>query len=170
MQHNDYHFRIAEKEDIPLVFHLLKTVFRPTYGAILSEDQMDWMLATIFSEEMLLKQFQQKNFRFILLKEEKELAGFAAIESDFEGKIGICKLHKLYLHTGFQKQGLGKLLLNKAIQVAKGHRQKAFQLNENRHNSALDFYLKSGFHIVADIDIPLENGYFMNDYILKKEI
>lgn len=170
MQHTAYYFKTAKKEDITSVFQILQTVFRPTYGTILSEEQICWMLNNIFSEEALLKQQQQENFRFILLVVQQQVAGFAAIELNFEERDRICKLHKLYLKLSFQGNGWGKLLMKQAIQTAGKCHQASLLLNVNRFNKARLFYEKYGFQIVDEVDIPLENGYFMNDYVMQKAI
>ena len=46
----------------------------------------------------------------------------------------------------------------------------AIELNVNRQNPAVDFYLHMGMHIDRQGDFPIGNGYFMNDYIMKKEL
>lgn len=44
------------------------------------------------------------------------------------------------------------------------------ELNVNRQNKARIFYEKFGFVIVEEKDIPIGNGYFMNDYVMQKVI
>jgi ribosomal protein S18 acetylase RimI-like enzyme len=170
MQLKDYGFKTATKEDIPSVALLLQNVFRPTYGKILSEEQIVWMLENNFSQNALLNQYQQENFRFILLLVQQDLAGFAVIEFDCDGRAGVCKLHKLYLSLPFQGRSLGKALIEKAMDTARSKRQHSFLLNVNRSNKAKDFYKKLGFQIIEKVDIPLANGYFMNDYIMTVQL
>jgi ribosomal protein S18 acetylase RimI-like enzyme len=37
----------------------------------------------------------------------------------------------------------------------------------NRENKAIGFYNKLGFTIIAEEDIPIGNGFFMNDYVMQ---
>jgi ribosomal protein S18 acetylase RimI-like enzyme len=41
------------------------------------------------------------------------------------------------------------------------------ELNVNRQNTAIGFYKKLGFKIIAEEDIPIGNGFFMNDYVMQ---
>jgi ribosomal protein S18 acetylase RimI-like enzyme len=69
-----------------------------------------------------------------------------------------------------QGQGLGKLLLNEVIRLARESDQRRLILNVNRGNRAKTFYYDLGFQVLEEVDISLEHGYFMNDYVLEKEI
>ena len=44
---------------------------------------------------------------------------------------------------------------------------KYLELNVNRENKAIGFYKKLGFTIIAEEDIPIGNGFFMNDYVMQ---
>ena len=47
---------------------------------------------------------------------------------------------------------------------------KKLSLNVNRQNQAAHFYQKAGFSITATEDIDIGNGYYMNDYIMEKDL
>ncbi len=47
---------------------------------------------------------------------------------------------------------------------------KMVELNVNRQNKAVDFYKNIGFKIIKEVDIPIGEGYFMNDYVMQKEL
>ncbi|HET8573751.1 MAG TPA: GNAT family N-acetyltransferase [Edaphocola sp.] len=165
-----YSFRIARAEDMPGVYQLLQKVFRPTYGKILTGAQMDWMLTHIFSEEELCRQQRNTSFRFILLGLPGELLGFSVLEQDYNGRAFCCKLHKLYLSVEAQGKGLGRLLIEKSAEHAREMSQEELVLNVNRYNNARYFYEKMGFEVLYQEDIPLANGYFMNDYVMGKKL
>jgi len=40
----------------------------------------------------------------------------------------------------------------------------------NRNNVAKDFYEKFGFIVIKEEDLDIGNGYFMNDYVMQKNI
>ena len=44
------------------------------------------------------------------------------------------------------------------------------ELNVNRNNKALHFYEHMGMKKLREGDFPIGNGYYMNDYIMGKEI
>lgn len=162
-------FRRAIAEDLSPITTLLHDVFRPTYGPILSEEQIKFMLSTLFSGQRMEQQFAEGH-QFLMMYDEEELTGFAAYECNYDGLSKTCKLHKLYLAKGMQGKGLGGVLIGELIRLIKKDEQERLILNVNRGNRAKNFYLKLGFRILEEVDIPLDHGYFMNDYVLEKEI
>jgi hypothetical protein len=44
------------------------------------------------------------------------------------------------------------------------------ELNVNRHNPATVFYQKMGFEIVYSEDIDIGQGFWMNDYVMRKTL
>jgi len=69
-----------------------------------------------------------------------------------------------------QGKGLGKLLIDKAIEIAIAQNQKAIFLNVNKYNKARFFYEKLGFIIVKDEVIEIGNGYVMDDYVMESDV
>ena len=47
---------------------------------------------------------------------------------------------------------------------------EAFELNVNRRNKVLDFYQHLGMRIARSGDFDIGGGFFMNDYIMRKEL
>ncbi|MCZ8227754.1 GNAT family N-acetyltransferase [Flavobacterium sp.] len=43
-------------------------------------------------------------------------------------------------------------------------------LNVNRFNKAITFYEKMGFSISSEVNIELEHGYMMEDYVMERSI
>jgi ribosomal protein S18 acetylase RimI-like enzyme len=46
----------------------------------------------------------------------------------------------------------------------------ALQLQVNRDNKAKNFYEKLGFVVIDYKDFDIGHGFFMNDYIMQKEL
>jgi ribosomal protein S18 acetylase RimI-like enzyme len=44
------------------------------------------------------------------------------------------------------------------------------ELNVNRSNNAVTFYQKFGFTTTSEVDLPIGEGYFMNDYVMQKSL
>ena len=66
-----------------------------------------------------------------------------------------------------QSNGVGKSLLNFILSEIKSSQSRKLILNVNRHNSAVQFYLKQGFAILKEEDIAIGNGFFMNDFVME---
>ncbi|TAF61429.1 MAG: GNAT family N-acetyltransferase, partial [Flavobacterium sp.] len=43
-------------------------------------------------------------------------------------------------------------------------------LNVNRFNKAIAFYERMGFSIISEVNIELEYGYLMEDYVMEKKL
>ena len=157
---------IASPEDIPLIRELTLKVWPQTYAAIISPQQIDYMLDMMYSEVSLQKQMEE-GIKFILVYDETAPVGFAAYQ---EIQPAIYKLHKIYILTSQQGKGTGKFVIEHIIHDIKQKGADALQLQVNRHNKARSFYEKLGFAVIEEADFDIGNGYFMNDYIMEKKI
>jgi N-acetylglutamate synthase-like GNAT family acetyltransferase len=164
----DFSIRPATLSDVPVISSLLHKIWRPTYGIILSEKQTQFMLSTLFSAATMKRQMLEENHHFVLAFLASRPFGFAAYQNDFKEKC--CKVHKLYLLPGEQGKGRGRILLEELIRLAEEAGQKSILLNVNRANSAKSFYEKLGFAVMEEVDIPIGNGYFMNDYVMERKL
>jgi ribosomal protein S18 acetylase RimI-like enzyme len=153
--------------DIPAIRQIAETTWAETYGKILSAEQLKYMLDSIYSASSLEEQMRKEHQFFFFLENAKTI-GFIDVEKISDEKT---KLHKLYLLPNQQGKGYGKLLMNFALKKAKEQHSSVLQLNVNRFNApAIRFYQKSGFSVVEEVDIPIGSGYFMNDFVMEKNI
>ena len=156
----------ASKENIGLIRDLTFRIWPQTYSAILSQEQIDYMLEMMYSEKSLLKQMNEGS-KFIFVYDDEEPVGFAAY---FENEPSIYKLDKIYILTSQQGKGTGKFLLDHIISEIKNKNANALQLQVNRYNKAKSFYEKLGFVVIDQKDFDIGNGYFMNDYVMEKKL
>jgi GNAT superfamily N-acetyltransferase len=153
--------------DIELIRQLAHGVWPDTYGAILTPQQLAYMLDLIYSTAALTKQVEQLHHQFIILYDNKEAVGFASYSPKQSNDHSIYRIHKLYITPNQQGKGNGKLLLNFIIDEIKPLGANTLELNVNRHNKALHFYNKIGFTISRKEDIDIGNEYYMNDYVME---
>ena len=107
--------------------------------------------------------------KFIIVYDDKLPAGFASYSLKLNSK-NIFRVHKIYILNELQGKGIGKYLLTKIIADVKPAGAKFLELNVNRNNKALEFYKKLGFKITSEEDIDIDNGYFMNDYVMNLKL
>jgi GNAT superfamily N-acetyltransferase len=103
-----------------------------------------------------------------LLEEDSKPVAFAAY-SPREENPEIYKLHKLYCLPETQGKGYGKVLINEVAKKTKDAGKQTLELNVNRYNNAKSFYEKMGFTIAYEEDIAI-GRYWMNDYVMRKEL
>lgn len=151
-------------QDFPAIQRIVETTWPITYGPILTDKQIQYMLDLIYSGEALSQQLDQGHNFYLLKENDGSVIGFIDLEKTAES---ISKLHKIYLLPDQQGKGYGKKLLDYAIRVAREQGSRRLQLNVNRYNKALAFYQKMGLQIIKEVDIPIGNGYFMNDFVLE---
>ncbi len=167
MNSNKVSIRQATLNDIETIQQIAYVTWPISYEEILSTEQLNYMLNSFYSTNALEKQFNS-NHIFLIAEDEEMKYGFASF-SNLDNP-SIYKLHKLYVLPNTQQKGIGKLLLNYIIQQIKILNGKALLLNVNRNNKAKEFYLHMGFSITDIDDIDIGNGFFMNDYIMTKNI
>lgn len=152
--------RKATLEDIPLIQEIAEEAWRPTYGHILTEEQTLYMIPMMYSHEVIL---QQIDF-FSLLEIDGAAIGYCAFEktSATEGK-----LHKLYLRPTVKQKGSGSFIIEQISHQARSMGLTSIFLNVNKHNSAVEFYLKKGFIKDSEMVLDIGNGYVMDDYVMR---
>jgi GNAT superfamily N-acetyltransferase len=140
-----------------------------TYGEILSQEQIDFMLNLWYSSDVLIDNLTNKGHFFLLAFDGAICLGFASYEHNYLNK-NITRLHKIYLLPEAQGKGAGKLLIDTIENLAKENHSVAISLNVNKFNKAFTFYQKIGFEIVDEYDTEIGNGYLMEDYIMQKDL
>jgi diamine N-acetyltransferase len=148
---------------------IAKEVWPIAYGAILSKEQLDYMMEMMYSVEALQLQAETKNHHFILAIEDGKALGFASYEMNCN-KTNKTKIHKIYILSTQQGKGIGKTLIDYIETEAKNDNQEALILNVNKYNPAQQFYKKLGFSISFEEVIDIGEGYVMDDYVMEKEI
>jgi GNAT superfamily N-acetyltransferase len=160
--------RQADEADFPVIRQIAYDTWPDTYGAILSEAQLRFMLDSFYSESAL-RQNKEKGHQFLLVEEEGNALGFASYEHAYLGE-NVTRLHKLYMLPESQGKGAGKLLIATVEEKARENNSEKIALNVNRFNKAQHFYLKNGYVIAGEEDIEIGHGYLMQDYKMEKNL
>jgi len=151
------------KEALPVIQNLANIIWPATYSELVTPQQVDYMMELIYSNSSLQKQIE-KGHQFIIAYDDDKAVAFASYSAR-EDNPEVYKLHKIYILPNQQGKGIGKQLIdyikNDIIPAS------SLQLNVNRNNKALQFYQKIGFKIIAEEDIDIGNGFYMNDYIME---
>jgi len=157
--------RPATLEDRSLIRSISERTWPSTYGHIISQEQIDFMLDWMYSDESLAGQFE-KGHQFFIAQLNGSDIGFCSVSKSDEGESNH-KLNKLYILPNIQKSGAGTGLLNKAIEIAKAAGSTSLFLQVNKHNNAYEFYLKKGFIKESEFKFDIGNGFYMDDYVMR---
>ena len=161
----------ATLKDIPTIIQLAEATWEPTYRFIISGEQLEYMYRVIYSPAALKRQMAEQQHSFLLAYVGGEPAGFASfspLPAEETGGVGY-KLHKIYVLPTRQGQGLGVHLIEAVENTARQAGGQFLDLNVNRYNPAIAFYERRGFARHREVDVPI-GPYFMNDYIMRKEL
>ena len=163
-----YQIRPASPEDTETIIALAEKTWQATYTQILEKAQLDYMLSTIYSVDNILNQLKNNIQTYLLLIEDEKPVAFAAY-SPREENPEIYKLHKLYCLPETQGKGYGKVLINEVAGKTIEAGKHTLDLNVNRYNKAKTFYEKMGFAVAYEEDVAI-GEYWMNDYVMRKEL
>ncbi len=163
-------FRPTTVDDCELINSIAAQIWEPTYSHLLSPEQLDYMFEMMYSPENLRRAMTEGGQSFLIFTDEGQDVGYVAYETladhDFY-------LQKIYLLPSLQGRGSGRQMLEMLLEHLRGIDPEARRLglNVNRQNlKAVFFYMRNGFEIVARRDHHIGNGYYMNDYILERDI
>ena len=115
-----------------------------------SSESMEAYLEKAFNLEKLALELSNISSQFFFVYFNDEVAGYLKInineaQSEEMGNESL-EVERIYLKTKFQKHGLGKALLNKAIEIATERGKKKVWLGVwEKNESAIAFYMKMGF-------------------------
>lgn len=173
--------RPATLSDRALIRSISERTWPSTYGHIISQEQIDFMLDWMYSDDSLATQMNTGCAFYIANLNGADI-GFCSVSPDDEkveeeGKsnnstektegVSAHKLNKLYVLPSAQGTGAGKALLNQAIAVAKLAGSSSIFLQVNKHNNAYNFYLKQGFIKETEFKFDIGNGFYMDDYVMR---
>jgi len=105
----------ASIKDILLIRELTFKIWPQTYAAVLSQEQISYMLDMMYSETSLLQQMHNGS-QFIFVYDDEEPVGFAAY---FLKEPSIFKLDKIYILPSQQGKGTGRFVIDYIIDEIK---------------------------------------------------
>jgi GNAT superfamily N-acetyltransferase len=151
--------------DIDSVCRLARTIWQSTYSALISQAQIDFMLADRYAPAALQAQLDNPLHAWRVVWVADQITGFAHAMLDG----GDCKLDKLYVRPDSQCKGMGNALLQAIRDWARQHAARRLWLQVNRGNTpAIAAYQKYGFHIVESRVFDIGNGFVMDDYVMEQ--
>jgi GNAT superfamily N-acetyltransferase len=154
-------------EEAEALVDLAGLIWRQHYPHIISTGQIEYMLAERYKPG-LVRQLLARGDLWLAARAGDELVGFAHGHPLAEGDF---KLDKLYVHPDYQRHGIGGRLLAEVAQYALGHGASRLALRVNRQNhNAIQAYLKHGFQVADLVVEDIGDGYYMDDYIMVKDL
>ena len=166
------HLDALTDADFETLARLAETIWRAHYSKIISNAQIDYMLAGRYTPEKLRLYLNADDRWLMLLRLDNRAVGYCsyALTEDHGGmKPGEMKLEQLYLLPEYFGQGLGSLMLRHVEEQARGAWMRTLVLQVNKRNDiAVAFYRKAGFTVREEAVFDIGDGFVMDDYVMVK--
>lgn len=153
----------ATIDHLPLVRKLALRIWPVCYRDILTPEQIQNMLATIYTEENLTAEMQSGH-RFWIIYHEEVPSGFVSAYKDGD----TIWIKKLYVDTFRQRHGLGSALMEHAIKAWQPARQASLLVNPN-NTPAQNYYMHKGFTKTGEKSVQMGDFHF-TDHIYSRPI
>ncbi len=158
----------ATEKDLATIAALAGVIWREYYPAIISREQIEYMLAKMYSLETLREEIE-KGVHYECLFVAGKISGFASFGPEDEPHV--FKLHKLYLPQEQRSRGLGSLLLRHSEDEMRRLGARELCLNVNKQNTkAIAAYQRNGFRISDSVVVDIGQGFVMDDYVMTKSL
>ncbi|MGO4889509.1 GNAT family N-acetyltransferase [Anaerobacillus sp. MEB173] len=137
-------------EDLLILQEISFETFNETFKDQNSPENMKAYLDRAFTLKQLKKELSNIDSEFFFVYVNNEVAGYLKVntndaQSEEMGEEAL-EIERIYIKSNFQKHGLGKYLLNKAIEKAMEHNKKKIWLGVwEKNENAMAFYKKMGF-------------------------
>lgn len=143
--------------DLAELLKLSIETFEDTFAADNDPADFQEYLAEAFTQEKLKTELLNPDSRFFFIYSEEKLAGYmklnvGAAQTERSGKNDL-EVERLYIRKNFKRQGLGKQLLELAIETAKKEKRENIWLGVWEENlKAQRFYQTLGFRQIGAHD------------------
>ena len=154
-------------DELEIVRELALAIWPKCYRNIIGPDRVDAMLAVLYSTDNLLREMNDDGHAFWIVRVGDTDVGYASGYVD-EGRLW---LKKLYVRDDYRGLGLGKALIAAVLDhLHVPGRTQDMALYVNRDNTpAIDYYLRSGFQIEAEV--PVQMGpYGFTDFVMQRAL
>jgi ribosomal protein S18 acetylase RimI-like enzyme len=137
-------------EDLFILQKISYETFNDTFKSQNSPENMKAYLEAAFNLKQLEKELSNISSQFFFVYFNNEVAGYLKIntndaQSEEMGDESL-ELERIYIKNKFQKHGLGKHLLNKALEIAMERNKRKIWLGVwEKNENAIAFYKKMGF-------------------------
>jgi ribosomal protein S18 acetylase RimI-like enzyme len=150
--------------DIPALSALAHRIWRAHYTGIVSAQQIEYMLAELLSEKILMRQLEESSPRYTLAEMDGILAGFITCAR----RETYWFIDKFYVDPSLQGQGIGNALLRHVTESLP--KKSELRLRVNRYNiHSINYYFHRGFSIESVVDSPF-GPFTLNDYVMVKRL
>ncbi|KAF0808994.1 N-acetyltransferase GCN5 [Alcanivorax sp. S71-1-4] len=151
-----------EHAHVPALQALAADIWWAHYPALISTEQIRFMLARMYSDAQLTRELDE-GVCYRGLRVDGHLCGYFSVRADLDGGAW---LDKLYLRPALHGRGHGQRMLRAAEQCAWQLGAARLRLRVNRHNDiAIAAYRRAGYALLGEDCADIGDGFVMDDFI-----
>ena len=170
----DASIKLCTMDDLQELRDLSISTFYETYATMNTAEDMENYLATSFDEAKFRRELSDSNTEFFFVYSGGELAGYmklneAPSQSDVNDSASL-EIERIYVLSKYQGEGLGALLMDKAISAARERGKEYIWLGVwEKNEKALTFYKKHGFHKIGEHSFVIGSD-VQTDYLMRLDL
>lgn len=167
-------FHKCTASDLNLLRHIALSTFEKAFRHLNNPGDFNAYTAQAFSEEQTLNELTNPASHFFLLFDRDRPAGYLKV-NDLLAQTDIfdpeaLELQRIYVEESYQGKELGKLMLDKALELARESGKKYIWLGVwEKNERAIAFYERAGFIKTGAHDFFMGTDR-QTDLIMKKEL
>ena len=160
--------------DVVLLRNLAVATFKEKFVGTTTLDNIEKYITDKMSVSVFCSELENDNCQFYLATSNNDIVGYLKVnkygaQTELQDKTSL-EIERIYVLNAFKRQGIGKFLLNKAIQIARDNELKYIWLGVWEHNNeAVGFYKNNGF-LVFDTHIFTIGNDDQTDYLMRLDL
>ena len=168
------HLRVASLKDLEAIQKIASDTFRETFEATNTKANLDIYISKSFATNKLQNELQNPNSQFYIATNDNEVAGylkvnFAPAQTEINDPTSM-EIERIYILRKYYGQGLGQLLFQKSLEIARKVKCAYIWLGVWEKNyRALGFYKKNGF-VEFDTHVFVMGESRQTDKLLKLDL
>lgn len=153
---------------------LSRKTFDETFRHMNTPETMATYLDTAFNINKLREELNNPASAFYFLEDDGRLAGYlklndAAAQTDINDPASL-EIERIYISGEYQSQGLGSVLMEHALAIARQNEKTSVWLGVwEKNEKAINFYKKHGF-TVSGTHVFIMGDEVQTDFVMRKNL
>lgn len=157
----------VQNSQLQRISGLAREIWNEHYAAILSQEQIDYMVGKFQSYDAICAQRKEEGYQYFLLLRGDDAAGYMGIRLEEDRLF----LSKLYVLGSFRGCGVAASAMQYLEQLCRENMLRGIWLTVNKNNSgSIAAYERMGFHKAYEQTSDIGGGFVMDDYVMEKDI
>ncbi|MDF2158498.1 GNAT family N-acetyltransferase [Algoriphagus sp. CAU 1675] len=170
----EYTISVAEKSDLKELVEVARAAFVQAFTEGNKPENVRAYMEEAFTEEAFEKEMANPFSLFLILKIAGKIAGYCKVnfvpaQTDIHDPESL-EIARLYILEDYLGTGVGKALMESALDVARQHHKKYVWLGVWEHNArAIRFYEKNGLRKFGEHPFPFGDE-IQTDWLMRIDV